>query len=243
MIVDIAKEAAAPFDVNRVWRSWKREKSRKKRKKKLGVLLQHFDPVIQHRVNQFSGVPIPRIAIEAEAKKQAAIALGTYNPKKGASIKTHVTNRMPKVFRYVARRQNVGTIPEHRVAKINTFKKTKEYMTETKGREPTTLELADELVWTPQEVSRMEAELRKDLGHSLTFQDTAFLDFNQNMETINFAYYSLAPREQLIYDYTVGAHGKEQLPASKIALKLGISPSQVSKIKKKVIGTIQRHMK
>lgn len=241
--MDISKEAAPQFDVDRVWRSWRREKSRKKKKKKLGTLLQHFDPVIQHRVNQFAGVPIPRTAIEAEAKKQAAIALRTYNPKKGASLKTHVTNRMPKVFRYVARRQNIGTIPEHRVAKINTFKKIKEYMTETKGREPTTLELADELAWTPQEVSRMEAELRKDLGHSLTFQDAAFLDFNQNMETINFAYYSLTPREQLVYDYTVGAHGKQHLPASGIAKKIGVSPSQISKIKKRVVERIQRHMK
>ncbi len=241
--MDVAKEAAEKeFDVNRVWRSWKREKSRKKKKQKLGTLLKHFDSVIQYRVNQFTGVPIPRVAIEAEAKKQAVIAMGTYNPKKGASLKTHVTHRMPKVFRYVARRQNIGTIPEHRVAKINTFKKTKEFMFETKGREPTILELADELAWTPQEVSRMEAELRKDLGHSLTFQDTAFIDFNQNMETINFAYYSMSPREQIIYDHTVGAHGKQQMPASGIAKQLKISPSQVSKIKKKIVEKIQKHM-
>lgn len=232
---------AKDFDPDRAWRSWKREKNRRKKKQKLGVLLQHFDPAIQYRVNQFSGVPLPRATIEAEAKKQAVIAFRTYNPKKGASLRTHVGNRMPKVFRYVARRQNIGTIPEHRVAKINTFKKTKEYMFDTKGRDATTTELADELGWSPQEVSRMEAELRKDLGHSLSFQDTAFIDFNQNMETINFAYYSMTPREQLIYDHSIGAHGKEQISASKIATNLGISASQVSKIKKKIVEKIGKH--
>jgi len=235
----VAKE----FDADKAWRSWKREKDRRKKKKKLGALLVHFDPAIQHRVNQFSGVPLPRATIEAEAKKQAVVAFQTYNPKKGASLRTHVGNRMPKVFRYVARRQNIGTIPEHRVAKINTFKKTKEYLFDVKGREPTTIELADELSWSPQETSRMEAELRKDLGHSLSFQDTAFVDFNQNMETINFAYYNMAPREQLVYDYSIGAHGKEQLSTSKIAAKLGISASQVSKIKKKLVQGIEKHTK
>jgi len=232
---------AKEFDPEKVWRSWKREKDRRKKKKKLGLLLNHFDPAIQYRVNQFSGVPLPRATIEAEAKKQAVVAFRTYNPKKGASLRTHVGNRMPKVFRYVARRQNVGTIPEHRVAKINTFKKTKEYLFDVKGREATITELADELQWSPQEVSRMEAELRKDLGHSLSFQDTAFTDFNQNMETINFAYYSMTPREQLVYDHSIGAHGKEQLTTSKIAKKLGVSPSQVSKIKKKLVTKIEKH--
>jgi DNA-directed RNA polymerase specialized sigma subunit len=198
--------------------------------------------VIQHRVNQFSGVPIPRVAIEAEAKKQAVFAMGTYNPKKGASLKTHVQNRMPKVFRYVARRQNVGAIPEHRVAKINTFKKTKEYLWESKGREPSTTEMADELKWSPQEIARMESELRKDLGHSLSFQDTAFEDFNQNMETINFAYYKMTPREQLVYDYSIGAHGKERMTTTNIAKKLGVSPSQISKIKGKIVKMIDKHM-
>jgi len=125
--------------------------------------------------------------------------------------------------------------------KINTFQKTKELLHEQKGREPTVIELADELSWSPNEISRMEAELRKDLGHSLSFQDHAFINFNQNVEAINFAYYSLAPQEQTVYDYSVGAHGKSQLKTSQIARKLHVSPSQISKMKKNILKKIETH--
>lgn len=225
--------------IDTVWRRWKR----KKNESDLTVLLKHVEPVIQRRVRQFTGVAIPTIAIEAEAKKQALKAFTTYNPKKGASLKTHVGHRMPKVFRYVAKHQNIGTIPEHRVAKINTFEKTKEYLNEAKGREPTTIELADELSWSPREVSRMEAELRKrDLGHSLSFQDHVFVDFNTNVESINFAYYSLSPQEQLVFDYSVGAHGRPRLKTSQIARKLKVSSSQISKLKKGIVTKVQSHL-
>ncbi len=225
------------FDEMDTWKKWKKRRT----KKRLGQLLVHVDPVIQRNVDKFTGVPIPRIAIEAEAKKQAVIAFNTFNPKKGASLKTHVGHRMQKLFRYVSQRQNIGRMPEHRTAKVGLFKKTKEYMEEDKKREPTLLELADELGWSPQEVSRMESELRKDLGHSLSFQDMAFVDFNRNMDIINFAYYSLSPNEQLIYDYAVGAHGKIQLKTSQIAKKMNISTSQVSKLKKNIFEKIKVH--
>ena len=224
-------------DINKTWRRWKR----KKKEEDLELLLGHVDPVVQRGVDKFSGVPIPRIAIEAEAKKQAVISFGTYNPKRGASIKTHTSHRMQKLYRYVAKRQNIGTIPEHRVMKINTFKKAKEFLEELKGREPSMLELSDHLVWSPQEVSRMESELRKDLGHSLSFKDMAFIDHNRNMDVINFAYYSLSPQEQIIYDYAVGTHGKPQLKTSEIAKKMGVSPSQISKIKKNIFEKVKEH--
>ncbi len=37
-----------------------------------------------------------RKALEAEAKKQAVLAMHNFNPAKGANLRTHVANRMPK---------------------------------------------------------------------------------------------------------------------------------------------------
>lgn len=220
-----------------VWRKWKRDKD----PQKLGQLLSYVQPTIQHRVGQFASAPVANVNIEAQAKKEAVYAMQNFNPTKGASLRTHVSNRMQKVFRYVSQRQNIGRIPEHRVTKISLFKTAKDELFQKHGRESTTIELADYLRWPPQEVARMEAEQRKDLGHSLSFQDQAFVDFSRNMETINFAYFSMTPQEQLVYDYSVGAHGKQRIKASEIARKLGVSPSQVSKIKRKISEKIMKH--
>lgn len=219
------------------WKQWKKDKD----PQKLQSLLTYVDPTVQNRVQQFAAAPIPRVAVEAEAKKQAVLAMQTFNPAKGANLRTHVANRMPKVFRYVAKRQNIGTIPEHRVMRISTFKKAKEELFEKLGREPTPIELADNLKWSPQEVGRMESEMRKDLGHSISFQDMAHVDFNRNMETINFSYYSMTPQEQIVFDYSVGAHGKQRIKATEIAKKLGVSVSQVSKIRKRMVDRIGQY--
>ncbi len=216
------------------WRQWKKDGD----PNKLQNLLTYVDPTVQNRVQQFAAAPIPRVAVEAEAKKQAVLAMHNFNPAKGANLRTHVANRMPKVFRYVAKRQNIGTIPEHRVMRISTFKKAKEELFEKLKREATPIELADELKWSPQEVGRMESEMRKDLGHTQSFQDMAHVDFNRNMETINFAYYSMTPQEQLVFDYSVGAHGKKRIKATEIAKKLRVSVSQVSKIRKRMVDRI-----
>jgi DNA-directed RNA polymerase sigma subunit (sigma70/sigma32) len=219
------------------WKQWRKDKD----PNKLQSLLTYVDPTVQNRVHQFAAAPLPRVAIEAEAKRQAVLAMQTFNPAKGANLRTHVANRMPKIFRYVAKRQNIGTIPEHRVMRISTFNKAKEELFEKLKREPTPIEMADHLKWSPQEVGRMEAEMRKDLGHTASFQDMSFVDFNRNMETINFSYYSMSPQEQTVYDYSVGAHGKKRIKATEIAKKLGVSVSQVSKIRKKIVDRIGQY--
>jgi hypothetical protein len=48
-----------------MWRVWKKDSTMTN----LEPLLVSLDPLIQKRVNQFSGAPIPRSAIEAEARK------------------------------------------------------------------------------------------------------------------------------------------------------------------------------
>ena len=222
-----------------LWKDWKKTGN----EEAMGQLLNSMDPLIQKRVSQFMGAPLPRSAIEAEARKQAMKAFETYNPKMGAALGTHVNNYMQKVYRYVSTYQNVGRLPESRTAKIDLFNKTKSYLEQQKGREPSTVELADELRWSPREVGRMEVELRKDLGLETSFGEMKFLDFDQNADLLNYGYFELSPEEQLVFDYSVGMHGKMRLTMENIAKRLDKTPRQIGLIKQRIVDKLKRFQK
>lgn len=222
-----------------LWKSWKKSPS----DQKLAELLVSLDPLIQKRVNQFIGAPLPRSAIEAEARKQAVGALESYKPNMGAALGTHVNNYLQKVYRYVTTYQNVGRLPESRAAKIDLFQKTKAALAVQKGREPTTIELADELNWSPREVGRMEVELRKDLGLETSFGEMKFLDADRNAELLTFGYFELTPEEQLVFDYSIGSHGKLRLTMEQIAQRLGKTPRQIGLIKTRIVEKLKRYQR
>jgi len=221
------------------WKQWKKTKD----EAPLLNLLQSIDPLIQKRVSQFIGAPIPRSAIEAEARKQAISAFETYNPRKGAALGTHVNNYLQKVYRYVTTYQNVGRLPESRAAKIDLFNKTKAYLAQQKGREATTVELSDELRWSPREVGRMEVELRKDLGLETSFGEMKLLDFDRNADLLNYGYFELDPEEQIVFDYSTGMHGKLRLTMEDIAKRLNKTPRQIGLIKQRIVETLKRFRK
>ncbi len=77
-----------------VWREWKRSRSTAN----LQIVLQQLNPVIQREVNRWAGT-LARPLLELEAKRLAMEAIESYNPNAGASLATHVTNRLKKLSR------------------------------------------------------------------------------------------------------------------------------------------------
>lgn len=219
-----------------MWQDWKKNQD----PEVLSSLLTSMDPLIQKRVMQFRSAPLPQSAIEAEARKQAVKAFETFKPSKGAQLGTHVNNYLQKVYRYVTTYQNIGRMPESRTAKIDLYQKTKSYIEQTKGREPSTVEMADELGWSKREVGRMERELRKDLGLEQSFGEMSFNELSKDSDLLNYGYYELTPEEQTVFDYTVGMHGKPRLKMAEIARRTSKTVRQVGLIKNRIVKKIQK---
>jgi DNA-directed RNA polymerase sigma subunit (sigma70/sigma32) len=219
----------------KIWESWNKSKEGKE----LERLLDSLNPMIQKTVNKYSAAPIPRSAIESEAKRQAISAFKTFDIERGNQLNTHVGNYLQKVFRFVANNQNIARIPEHRVQKIQTYKNVFESLSAEKNREPTVVELSDELMWSPNEVGRLQDELRKDLSLGESFEQDQSHEFNRTSETLNFAYYSIPADEQLIYDYLTGSHGKVKLSIPEVAKKMRMDEQSVLRKRNKLINMIK----
>lgn len=193
-------------------------------------------------VNKYMDAPVPKSVLEAEAKKYLMDAYETYDATKGASLATYVFSNLRRLRRYVIKFQNVARIPEHRALSIASFNFSKAQLGSQLNRDPVALELADHLGWPVQRVINMETQLRKDIVSPLDTERSA-KSFDENMEVINFAYFSFSNEEKLIYDYLTGKNGKPRLTIKQIAGKLKKKPSEIRKMKNKMAYIIESHLK
>ena len=215
----------------------------------LPKLITSLDPVIQSNVNKFSGVPLPRTALESEARRLTINAFNTYNPNKGAALNTHVTNHLKHLQRYVLQYQNVGKIPEHRGIAISRYQNIRDNLEQDLNRVPTTVEVSDALAWSPAEVERMETELRQDLTigtgreDTSSFFDASFHTTNKAIEVLKFIYYASTTDSitKKVIEYRFGFGGMSKLPTSEIASKLKISEAQVREIGAKLAKEVRKY--
>jgi DNA-directed RNA polymerase specialized sigma subunit len=221
-----------------LWKKWKKTKD----PIHLNALITSLDPFLQSNVNKFSTAPIPRAALESQAKLLAVKALQTYDPKRGTQINTHLGHELKHLNRYVIEYQNVGKIPENRGIAISKFQNIKSNLTEDLGREPTVIELADTLMWSPAEVERMQTELRSDIlvqqGKDEAFFDTGYNPTDRTKDIVQFVYYQASPEDKKILEYSFGIGGNPVLSTADMAARLGRTPAEIRDAAKRLHATI-----
>jgi RNA polymerase primary sigma factor len=221
------------------WKKWKKTND----VQHLNSLLKSMDPFLQSYVNKFATSPLPRPAIESQARVLAVKAFHTYNPKMGAALNTHLGHELKHLTRYVLEYQNVGKIPENRGIAISKFHNIKSNLMEELGREPNVLELSEKLQWSPAETERMQTELRQDLnvvqGKEEAFFDVGFNLSDKDRDLVEFAYYSLPPEEKKILEYWFGLGGSPKLGVNEMAARMNKTPAQIRDISKEIARKIR----
>lgn len=220
------------------WKKWKKTKD----PFHLSNLLRSMDPYLQSHVNKYVTSPLPRPALEAQARILAVKAFSTYDPTKGTQLNTHMGHELKHMTRYVLEYQNVGKIPENRGIAISKFKNVKSNLTEDLGREPNITELSDKLMWSVNETQRMQKELRQDLnviqGKEEAFFDTAYNTSDQDRDLVEFVYYSASPDEKKVLEYWFGLGGVPKLGVEDMALKMNKTAAEIRIISKELARKI-----
>ena len=225
-----------------IWKKWKHSGDTQF----ANQLLKSMDPFLQSYVNKYSGAPLPRPAIESQARLLALKAFSTYKPNMGAQLNTHVGHELKHLHRYVLEYQNIGKIPENRGIAISKFKNIKSHLNEKLNRDPTVLELADELQWSPAEVGRMQSELRADLtinqGKEEAFFDSQYNLTDTSRDMVEFVYWSSSPEEQKVMGYWFGLGGNPKLSMEDMAKKLHKTPEEIKEISKRIAQKVKESM-
>lgn len=173
-------------------------------------LYQSFKPMIINAAkrNMF-GSPIPQAAHMMYAAQSFLDAVRTHDPVKGA-FSSHMYNTVfEKGKRLNLKYQNIGYIPEARATKYQAFQTAQYLLREQLGREPSTLEISDEMAIPPAEVERLRKEIRQDLilNEALPNAGPAFAQSDKAMQVARDLQYSLIPKHRVVLEHAVGING------------------------------------
>ena len=222
------------------WKEWQKSRN----PAPLNSLLKSIDPFLQSYVNKYNSSPLPRPAIESQARLLAVKAFQTYNPKK-AALNTHVGHELKHLHRFVIDYQNVGKIPENRGIAISKFKNMKAHLEDELGRPATVIELSERLNWSPAEVGRMQQELRQDLNIVTGAPEEGFFDYSitgadPKRDIVEFVYYESDPEQKKILEYSFGLGGNPQLTVADMATRLNKTEAQIRNMRKELAAKIQK---
>jgi DNA-directed RNA polymerase sigma subunit (sigma70/sigma32) len=220
-----------------LWNSWN---SRGRRVKDMQPLFNQFAGAIEKQVGQYAGrVNIPPSAIRANAQQNFVDAIRTFDPNKGVKLNTHVTWNLQKTKRFIAQNQNFARLPEPMIYRIGDYERAEDRLRHRVGRDPTIVEMADELKWPPAHVERMRKSLRRDLSANLFELDPSSLQVSRWSEVKSMIPYELTPQENAVFELL---YKRRQLSNNDIANRLNLSPSRVSKIKLNIANKVGRYM-
>ena len=223
-----------------MWEQWVQSG---KKPQEMKPLLGQFRGTINSQVFKYRANPnIPQSALRAEFTNRAIEAFDNYDPKRGASLHTHVNWQMMKGRRFVTTYSNVGRIPESRAYKVGEFINKRSELSDKLGREPSAHELADRLKWPIKQVNSMQLEVRREVPTSVLAADTVADKPSREAEVLRLIQYELNPEEQLVMEYTYGLNGKTKIRPGQIATKMKMPPSKVSRMKLGIATKMKRYM-
>lgn len=215
-------------------------------------LYQSFKPlVLKAAQKNMFGSPIPQAAHVAFAAQSFLDATRTHDAAKGG-FATHAFNTVfQKGKRLNLHYQNIGYIPESRATKYQAYQTASYLLKEQLGREPSTIELADELAIPPKEIERLRKEIKQDLvlKESLPTVGPAFAQSNKTMQAAMDLQYNLIPKHRVVLEHTLGLNGvtplltrsgKPDIPA--IAKKAGMSIAEVRSARKTISREMAKHL-
>lgn len=252
-VADREKRAAKRrTDDHELWQTWKKDPG----PHTLEPLLKRFDPVIGQRMSMWKPENVSASALRANLEGLAVKAFNTYDPNRGAALNTHVQNTMRRGLRFVHQTQNLAYIPEAKVEKIGPINKAVDALTEDLGRAPTASEIAAHMNQgvpknkhiTPRKVQEIQNSRFADLFETVPKGDEAggFDPVShaspREQEVLALLRPSLSIDEQSVFDHLYGLNGKPRTTSTGvIANKLGKSPSQVSRLKKRIEAQYKRY--
>lgn len=173
-------------------------------------LYQSFKPLILKAASRnMFGSPLPQAAHVALAAQNFLEATRRWDPAKG-SFSTHAFNTVFEAGKRLnLKYQNIGYIPESRATKYQSFQTSQHLLREALGREPSTVELADEMAMPVKEIERLRHEIKQDLvmRENLPTAGPGFAQSDKAMQVFRDVQYSLIPKHQRILEHATGING------------------------------------
>lgn len=222
------------------WEAWN---ANGRKRTDLKPLLAAYQPLVNREVDRWSGSGLPRVALEAQAKKLVIGAFRTFDPGRGAQLQTHVMSRLRAMDNYVSAHRLDVRMPAERLHLANRVYRAQQELTLELGREPTTQELVSHTgigTTTLGKLVRFQSQL-SSAAEAGGFSAPVREDISHDSIVAGFLHGDLSPMQQKVFEYTVGHEGRAILSTNEMASQLGVSAARISQIRNQIAKKAQRY--
>lgn len=146
-----------------MWKRWQKEGDDDIR----ADLIEDLQPLIKKNIAQYSNSPLPYGAIQLKANAIVRDSLAKYDPSKGASVGTYITNSMKPISRYVQKYQNTKYLPSHLASQYGRFENAERELRDKLGRAPLDTEVAKHMKLNERQIRRIRLAKSPEVPVSL----------------------------------------------------------------------------
>ena len=205
---------------------------------KTSFMLKKLKPTINSALTSFA--PGMEKSLYIKATKLALDAARSYDPSYGTDPSTHVFHTLKRLYRFGAKRNNIMPVSERSYAESRYIKELASEFEDSKGREPSAMELADRSGFSLKKINKIldQNKIRNDSStiNPETHQSYIGMSDLDDDDYFEYVYASVGPIDQKIMEWSSGKHGRPLLSNTAIAQKLHVTPAAVSQRRAKIMG-------
>jgi len=209
---------------------------------RMAGVVRALDPAITAEVQNYAG---PKPLLRGKAKALAIKAVRTYDPTRGAQLRSWVVTQMRPLSRYTQQLRPVHA-PEVAIRQAAEVNRVSTEMSDELGYDPSLEELADRTGISIKRIQRIRHQVKPAISESAftpTAEGQSTLPGTTEPDLLGPAedavYESLSTRDKTIYDLKTGKHGKVAIPNMEIAKRLGVTPALISQRSQQIALQIQ----
>lgn len=214
-----AQPSADPYDV------WKQNPTPSNMTK----LLKHLEPTIRSAMTTHAGGNKSQV-LKGKARVLAMRAVQKYDPNRGIALNSHILTQLQPLSRYSMQAIQPMKMSERRMRQIKSLSDAEKSYYDTYGREPSEIELADELGISTKKINKIRESGVPSISTAATYGGTDPITSRTNQVEVitDYVYHDLGEIDRKIMDYKLGRAGYKPHGNLEIASKLKISPSAVT---------------
>jgi DNA-directed RNA polymerase specialized sigma subunit len=201
----------------------------------MASLLDASEPVLQSAITSYAG---GNQAMMTQAKKLAAGAFQTYDPRKGTQLHSHLMTQLQPLQRITRERTQAVKIPERVSMDLYRLHQAEQSLSDSRGREASDIELADHMGTSLKRIRHLRKYNKSETAESGLMArdeegDTEVFypgvnKIDPEKTWVEYIYYDSDPVDQKILEWKTGYNGKQQIGTNEIAKRLKLSPGAVS---------------
>lgn len=194
-------------------------------------VLTDLTPTINSALTTYGGANVSPL-LRSRAKALAAKAVKSYDPSRGASLKSHVMLQLQPLRRYSASSAQPMKVSERRLREMYMLNRAESELSELKGRDPSDAELADKLGLSIKKITKIRSlqnpYVSVEGGATAESHDPVVYQADTEDAWIEYVYHDLGDIDRKILDWKLGRGGQPVLKNIEIARRLKLSPAAVT---------------